>query len=144
LVYILLQAALAIEATGICSGAWFLALIHKKVAGFQLDEVYVGTPEERAAQGKGDDESQSQVHLGTHGVIHAPVGGHELPEALLHIGQSFTDRRAKVISSIKQLREYIKTAESEDDKDLYKATLKREIVAMNKLNKEQEVDIEEQ
>jgi hypothetical protein len=34
-----------------------LALIHKQVAGYyQLDEVYVGTPEERAiAEKEGDD-----------------------------------------------------------------------------------------
>merc|ERR1712176_1156628 len=45
IVYIFLQLALALEATGICAGAWFLALIQKKVTGFQFDEVYIGTPE---------------------------------------------------------------------------------------------------
>merc|ERR1712151_1342944 len=49
IVYIFLQAALFLEATGICAAAWFFALIQKKVMKFQFDEVYVGTPEERAA-----------------------------------------------------------------------------------------------
>jgi hypothetical protein len=47
---------LVLEASGICSAAWLLALVHKQVAGYQLDEVYVGTPEERAiAEKEGDD-----------------------------------------------------------------------------------------
>jgi hypothetical protein len=38
-----------------------LALVHKQVAGYQLDEVYVGTPEERAAANKtGDLEFQEE------------------------------------------------------------------------------------
>merc|ERR1719166_631567 len=49
LVYLLLNCALLLEWTGVCHAAWFFAMIHKKVAGFQLDEVYVGTAEERKA-----------------------------------------------------------------------------------------------
>eukprot|EP00980_Cylindrotheca_fusiformis_P022214 scaffold9105_cov54-Cylindrotheca_fusiformis.AAC.1 len=56
----MLRIVLLIEATGICSGAWFLGMIHKKVAGFQLDEVYVGTAEERAAGQKPDHS----IHAG--------------------------------------------------------------------------------
>ena len=51
-VYIFLNIALGIEATGICAGAWFMGMLHKKAAGFQLDEVYVGTAEERDAAQK--------------------------------------------------------------------------------------------
>jgi len=54
--YILLRWCLFLEATGICQGAWVLAAIHKKIAGFQRDEVYIGTAEERAKQDMGDDE----------------------------------------------------------------------------------------
>ena len=54
--YILLVICLAFEATGINSGAWVLAAIHKKFAGFQRDEVYIGTAEERAAKSKSEVE----------------------------------------------------------------------------------------
>jgi len=54
MVLIFLRIALAIEATGICAGAWFFASIHKKICGFQHDEVYVGTAEERAAAAGGE------------------------------------------------------------------------------------------
>jgi len=54
MVLIFLRIALAIEATGICAGAWFFASIHKKISGFQLDEVYVGTADERAAAAGGE------------------------------------------------------------------------------------------
>merc|ERR1712194_436268 len=53
-VYVFLQIALFLEATGICSAAWFLAVLQRKACGFQFDEVYVGTPEERAAKGHAD------------------------------------------------------------------------------------------
>ena len=59
--YILLRICLLLESTGICNGAWVLASIHKKIAGFQIDEVYVGTAEERAAMHKEDKEQGSQV-----------------------------------------------------------------------------------
>lgn len=53
LVYLILRLCLVLEATGVCSSAWLLALVHKAVADFQLDEEYIGTPEERAAVKKG-------------------------------------------------------------------------------------------
>jgi silicon transporter len=43
LCYVLLRLGIFLEATGICAGSWFLALVHKKIAGFQRDEVYIGT-----------------------------------------------------------------------------------------------------
>merc|ERR1719215_2000391 len=55
--YILLRWCLFLEATGICQGAWVLAAIHKKIAGFQRDEVYIGTAEERAKQDMKDEEA---------------------------------------------------------------------------------------
>merc|ERR1712045_392837 len=53
--YILLRWCLFLEWTGICYGAWVLAYIHKKIAGFQRDEVYIGTAEERAQQAMADN-----------------------------------------------------------------------------------------
>lgn len=62
--YILLSLCLALEATGICNASWVLAAIHKKIAGFQRDEVYIGTAEERAAKNKGDDTSHLKSGAG--------------------------------------------------------------------------------
>ena len=49
LIYLILRLCLAIEATGVCSSAWLLALIHKAVAGFQVDSAYLGDLEDRKA-----------------------------------------------------------------------------------------------
>merc|ERR1712127_235616 len=45
--YFLLRWCLFLEGTGICQGAWVIAGVHKKISGFQRDEVYIGTAEER-------------------------------------------------------------------------------------------------
>jgi len=62
--YILLRLCLFLEATGICNGAYVIAWIHKKIAGFQRDEVYIGTAEERRSKGMGDDQSAVSVGAG--------------------------------------------------------------------------------
>jgi len=64
LTYYFLVVALGLEATGICQGAWVLAAIHKKIAGFQRDEVYIGTAEERKKQAMGDNNAQLQTGAG--------------------------------------------------------------------------------
>jgi hypothetical protein len=56
LVYVFLRICLLLEFTGLCQGAWVLAALHKKIAGFKRDEVYIGTAEERRAKSMGDDE----------------------------------------------------------------------------------------
>jgi len=55
--YILLSGCLFLEFIGICSGAWVLAAIHRNIAGFQRDEVYIGTAEERALKNLEDKET---------------------------------------------------------------------------------------
>jgi hypothetical protein len=62
LIYVILRLCLVLEASGICSAAWLLASVHKNIVGYQLDEVYIGTPEERAAAAgkKGDLELQEE------------------------------------------------------------------------------------
>merc|ERR1712087_657396 len=60
--YILLRICLFLEATGICNGAWVLASIFKSMFGYQKDEVYIGTAEERAARGMKDD-SQRDIDM---------------------------------------------------------------------------------
>merc|ERR1712099_148224 len=56
--YILLRICLFFEWTGICNGAWVIAGIAKSLFGYQLDEVYIGTPEERKARGMKDDSKR--------------------------------------------------------------------------------------
>ena len=45
--YFLMRFCLFLEWTGLCQGAWVFAMIHRKIAGFKRDEVYIGTAEER-------------------------------------------------------------------------------------------------
>jgi silicon transporter len=78
--YIFLRICLVLEAIGICSGAWVLAAIHKKVAGFQRDEVYIGTAEERAAKDMSDDSDQ--LHLGPGHLVKLPGFAEHAPTAL--------------------------------------------------------------
>jgi len=50
LTYILLRISLFLEGTGICQASWVMAAVHKRIANYQRDEVYIGTAEERAAK----------------------------------------------------------------------------------------------
>jgi len=76
--YVLLLVALSLEFTGICAGAWVLALVQKKIMGFQYDEVYVGTPEERLANNHPDKEFTDDVgHLTGGGFMGHAVGSHD-------------------------------------------------------------------
>jgi hypothetical protein len=59
LTYFLLRFALILEATGLCAPAWVIAAAHKKIAGFQRDEVYIGTADERAKNDMGDNDNVS-------------------------------------------------------------------------------------
>ena len=55
LIYFIIRLCLILEASGICSAAWLLALVHKSIVGYQLDEVYIGTKDERATSKKNED-----------------------------------------------------------------------------------------
>lgn len=58
LIYAIINLCLFVEVSGVCSVAWVLAIFHKQVVGFQLDEVYIGTSEERAATKKMEDDNE--------------------------------------------------------------------------------------
>jgi len=60
LIYVTIRLCLLLEASSVCSAAWLLALLHKGVAGFQQDEVYIGTSEERAATAKRGNDLELQ------------------------------------------------------------------------------------
>merc|ERR1712037_1012011 len=78
--YIFLRICLLFEASGICHGAWVLAAIQKKAWGFQRDEVYIGTAEERAQMNKGDNTAQS--HVGVGHIAKLPNFAQNAPQAL--------------------------------------------------------------
>ena len=67
--YILLRLCLLLEATGLCGAAWVIAAVHRKIAGFQRDEVYIGTAEERAKGEMADSSSHVPVGAGHMGKL---------------------------------------------------------------------------
>eukprot|EP00957_Ditylum_brightwellii_P045045 3417124-Ditylum_brightwellii.AAC.2 len=78
-------------ATVIASGACVLAGIHKRVAGFQHDKVYIGTAEEREAKDLGDQKEE------THAL--AKLSGFTtMPEAL-----------AKLMSQDPSVKEFVRS-----------------------------------
>merc|ERR1712084_16747 len=81
--YILLVIALSIEFTGVCNGAWVLAAIDAKVRGFQRDEAYIGTAEERAAKEMGDDYSKLQTGPGH--MLKLPAYVEHAPKSLIEL-----------------------------------------------------------
>jgi len=132
LVFILLNCALFLEWTGICHAAWLFSIIHKKIAGFQLDEVYVGTAEERAAQGNADaiESVASQAHLGTAGFVR----DEEIKE--LAEVKSFAERRAEIMSNISEIRSQI-VAATIYGKENFENSLKLEMAALEQLNEKE-------
>ena len=144
--YIFLRLCLLLESTGICATAWFLGIIHKKVAGFQMDEVYVGTPEERAAMNKADLSSEkgddvAEAHLGTN-VLNYPPGAKTIPAEWkrLTLTKSYSERRAEILKNIKDLRSEISNAGTKEEKEAYEVGLRMELHALKALNGEQGKD----
>jgi hypothetical protein len=134
IVYIFLQLALALEATGICASAWFFGLIHKKIMKFQFDEIYVGTPEERAAKQHADNpNANAHLDMGTN-VLTSAIG---LEMADWTEG-SYTDRRERILKNISDLREQVKIAETKEEQDAFRQAIKLEVAALSRVNKEQE------
>jgi len=78
--YFLLRWCLFLEGTGICQGAWVIAAVHKKISGFQRDEVYIGTAEERKKQEMGDDDAQ--LPLGAGHMVKLPGFADNAPSSL--------------------------------------------------------------
>jgi hypothetical protein len=135
IVYIFLQLALFLEATGICAAAWFLGMIQKKVMGFQYDEVYIGTPEERAAKGHADDdEVENAMHLGTYIPDHH-VGEHKITHDFMDTVQiNFTNQREKVMDNISDLRAQTKLASNDAERKVFEDAYKLELECLKNLN----------
>jgi silicon transporter len=99
--YFFLRICLFLEATGICNGAYVIAWIHKRISGFQRDEVYIGTAEERRETAKADN--MNNIHLGAGHLIKLPgfyeeEGG--APDALKDLVMNNSDVR-EYMSSVK-------------------------------------------
>ncbi|KAL3939589.1 MAG: hypothetical protein SGARI_001316, partial [Bacillariaceae sp.] len=124
-------------ATGICAAAWFLALIQKKIMGFQYDEVFIGTPEERAAKGHADAENE--LDMGTF-VPGNAVGSHDIQSQYLKLAKAdalYSFKREKILSNIKDLREQIKEAETDEEKEAFQSALKCEIESLGRVNNDE-------
>jgi hypothetical protein len=95
--YILLCVALFLEFIGLCAGAWVLARVQKSVMGFQYDEVYVGTPEDRIMNDHPDKEFISDVgHLAGGGFMGHQVGSHDaLDGPVPHSKDALEARRSR-------------------------------------------------
>ena len=110
--YIFLRICLFLEATGICNGAYVLAAIHKKIAHFQRDEVYIGTAEERAEQKKSDDyENLKAGHL-----LKLP-GFQDAPDVFRQLCANDPTVRQFLSQSIQQMTEQQAAAARADDSD---------------------------
>lgn len=86
--YVLLRICLSLEATGICNGSYVIAWIHRKIAGFQRDEVYIGTAEERRARAKADN--LDKLHVGAGHLVKLPAFAEDAPEALKELARQDT------------------------------------------------------
>ena len=98
--YILLRLCLFLEATGICNGAYVIAWIHKKIAGFQRDEVHIGTAEERRAKAMADDKKNLQVGA-----------GHITKPPLVDAPQELKD----LMASNRDVEDYVKSMHAAED-----------------------------
>jgi len=136
-VYVFLQIALFLEATGICSAAWFLAVLQRKACGFQFDEVYVGTPEERAAKGHADDyDADGDNHLTTF-ISATGVGTSELAEKfrpLSTMQETYSSRREHILTNVKDLRVQIGQATFDGEKEAFEHALQLEVAALARIN----------
>ena len=94
--YSLLRLCLFLEGTGVCNGSYVIAWIHRKLAGFQRDEVYIGTAEERRAQAKADNEET--LHIGAGHLVKLPAFVDDAPEALKELARNDRDVNAYISS----------------------------------------------
>lgn len=111
--YILLRICLFLEGTGLCNGAYVIAMAHKKCAGFQRDEVYIGTAEERAANVNTADD-YNNLHVGTGHLVKLP-GFVELLDNAPPALRSLAKKDASVFS---YLAESIKNGDFAEQTDM--------------------------
>jgi silicon transporter len=140
IVFATLYIALAIEGSGLMSAAWFLAAIQKKIFKFQLDEVYVGTPEERAAKGHADDTAVDETRaLGTFLPANeiGKLGLREQFEPLESLDATYSNKREGILANIKEIRQQITLCVMEEEKEAFEEALQIEIKSLSRLNKKE-------
>jgi hypothetical protein len=58
LIYVIIRLCLLLEASGVCSGAWVLALIQKAIIRLKLDEEYIGFSDKKSEQEVAFDDEE--------------------------------------------------------------------------------------
>jgi hypothetical protein len=58
LIYVIIRLCLLLEASGVCSGAWVLALIQKAIIRLKLDEEYIGFSDKKSEQEVGFNDEE--------------------------------------------------------------------------------------
>jgi hypothetical protein len=135
IVYIFLQFCLFLEFCGICSAAWFLAMIQKKVMKLEYDEVYIGTPEEREAKSMADNlHAQDNLALATQ--IPRAAGTHGVAQEYLALAEEegYSGRRAIILNNIKELRQQIKMSSTDGEKQAFEQALAMEVDRLKRIN----------
>jgi hypothetical protein len=99
LVYFFIRIRLLLKATGVCFGAWVLDNIHKAIAGFQVDEVYIRTADERAVS-KSTQELKDQDHMGPGHPRKLPGFAEHAPPSLKKLRKSSDPRVAEYLQSM--------------------------------------------
>jgi hypothetical protein len=73
--------------------------------------------------------------MGTYAIANA-VGTHKVDDRYIDlVASNFSTQRKNILNNIADLREQIKIAETEEEKDVFRSALKLEITALKKLNK---------
>ncbi|GAX19063.1 hypothetical protein FisN_8Hh289 [Fistulifera solaris] len=60
LIYLIIRLCLFLEASGVCSAAWVIALVHRKLARFEPDATYLGTPDAKESTKQLEDDLELQ------------------------------------------------------------------------------------
>jgi hypothetical protein len=101
--YIFLRICLFLEATGLCNGAYVIAMIQKSVMGYQRDEVYIGTAEERAE--KAHKDNYGNLHIGAGHIVKLPGFDEFGPSQLKHLIKTDESVRKYLDSALQQMKD---------------------------------------
>merc|ERR1719424_2206301 len=115
-----------------------LSVVQSKIMGFQFDEVYVGTAEERAAKGHADDTEADQGKVGTVIIAHN-VGERNMNTDFMDLIQNeYSKQREQVMEHISILREKIKeNADNVEVRKAYEFALRLQIDSLKSVNQRQ-------
>jgi silicon transporter len=110
--YVLMRFCLFLEWTGLCQGAWVVAMIQRKCTGYKRDEVYIGTAAERAEKKKQYKEAEEGYtvkpgHLYP-GVPRLPPDfGHRTQtlEEIIELENELLDHKQEVESRLNEIQE---------------------------------------